>query len=77
MLMILLSACAGWVWVYQLKVHRWHKILNRKPFACEACMSGWIAVILCWHGWWTPAYMCGAIVTNVLLTSIIKYFQSK
>jgi hypothetical protein len=65
---MLLSSCAAWVWVYGLKMYRF----KWKPFNCEFCMAGWIALAHCWDGWHTPLWMAGAMVGVIILTSYLK-----
>jgi hypothetical protein len=69
---VILSSCLGWVLVNCLQIHRWHPILFRKPFACDVCMAGWIALGYCWSGFYTPLYMAGAMVGSILLTKVLK-----
>lgn len=70
--MIILCACLSWVLINSLKWQTWHKWLYRKPFACEPCLSGWLALPFCWHGWLTPFYMAGAMVAAIVITAVIN-----
>ena len=68
---VLLAACAGWVVVYPLGFIRF----KRKPFSCEVCMSGWFCMLISIpsYPWYqVPFYMCGAMVTTVLITKLIN-----
>lgn len=69
---MILVACLAWVLVKVLQIHKWHKWLNRKPFACETCLAGWLAIPYCWHEWRTPLYMAGAMVLVIFLNEIMK-----
>lgn len=39
---------------FLVETYRWHyrfDILNRKPFSCMTCLSGWLSMGLClWYG---------------------------
>lgn len=64
MIEMVLSSCLAWVVVYPLGFIRF----RYKPLNCELCLSGWIALVVCWHDWYTPLYMAGAMVTTVFIT---------
>lgn len=69
---LILSSCLAWIAVNVLEIHHLHRSLYRKPFACDTCLSGWVAMVYCWHGWETPLYMAGAMVCTILINKILK-----
>ncbi len=71
MINMILCACLSFILVNGLNIHKIHRWLNRKPFACDVCMAGWLALPYCWHGWRTPLYMAGAMVCVIALNKIL------
>lgn len=71
---ILLAACGGWVWVYKLQVYKLHKSLERKPFACAPCMSGWFCLALSVNQTWyhIPFLMCAAMIVTIVLSVFLN-----
>lgn len=69
MLEMFIAACGSFVWVNILRLH-----YGKKPFACETCMAGWMAIITCIRYEWflIPFLMAGAMCISILLTYIIK-----
>lgn len=72
MINILLSSCFAWIAVNVLEIHHLHRLLHRKPFACDVCLSGWVALFYCWGGWYTPGYMAAAMVCTILINKVLK-----
>lgn len=72
MINLILSSCTAFIFVHVLQFWTWHPALKRKPFACETCMAGWIALPACWHGFYTPLWMAGAMVLTIILTAYLK-----
>jgi len=70
----LLASCGAWVWVFILKVQTLPK-LNRKPFNCEVCLSGWFTLLLS-TGYYRfeiiPFKMSAAMVITILLTKLLS-----
>jgi hypothetical protein len=69
---MILCACLGWVMVIRLTWYKIHPWLFRKPFACETCMAGWLALGYCWSGWYTPLYMAGAMVGVMAINKYVR-----
>jgi len=70
----LLAACGAFVFVEVLRLHRMIPGLNRKPFACSVCMSGWFSLLLNFVDYWlyVPFKMAVAMVITILLTGLIN-----
>ena len=68
---ILFSFSMAFVATEVLHVKEWHILLNRKPFKCCVCMSGWFALLL--HGFdlMSIPVMCAAMVTTIFLKAIL------
>jgi hypothetical protein len=69
---IILVACLAFVLVKVVGISTLSKWVARKPFTCEVCMAGWLAVPYCWHEWYTPLYMAGAMVVTIIITGFLK-----
>jgi hypothetical protein len=64
---ILYSFCIAYVIVRFLEIKNWHILLNRKPFKCLICMSGWIALGLHGFDWMSIPVMCLTMVITQIL----------
>lgn len=69
---IIYSACMAFVAVEIFQIRRWHAFLNRKPFTCITCLSGWLALIVYGIHLLTIPVMATAMVFSILLTAILK-----
>ena len=64
---ILYAFCIAYVIVRFLEIKNWHRLLNRKPFKCLVCMSGWIALGLHGIDFMSIPVMClSMVVTSIL-----------
>lgn len=71
----LLAACLAWVVVNVLEVHRWHRWFNRKPIACDVCLSGWFTLILNFSvvEWLQmPFRMAAAMILTIVIGKILN-----
>lgn len=68
------ACCGAIVFVYMLQFHLMFPRLNRKPFNCDVCLSGWFSLILNLGGYWllVPFKMAFAMVLTVFLSYIIR-----
>lgn len=64
---ILYSFSIAFVIVRFLEIKNWHRLLNRKPFKCLICMSGWAALVLHGLDWKTIPVMCLTMVITSIL----------
>lgn len=64
---ILYSFSIAFVIVRFLEIKNWHRLLNRKPFKCLICMSGWTALVLHGIDWKTIPVMCLTMVVTLIL----------
>lgn len=65
---ILYSFATAFVFVELLNIRNWHILLNRKPFTCIPCLSGWIALFL--YGWQPMAIL---VMMATMTFSAIMY----
>ena len=70
---IILSSCLAWVIVNVLELHRLHHWLNRKPFACDVCLSGWVALFYCPIWWDSPLKMAAAMVCTIIINKVVRW----
>ena len=70
---ILYAFCIAYVIVRFLEIKNWHRLLNRKPFKCLVCMSGWTALVLHGVDWMSIPVMC----LTMVVTSILDIQLSK
>lgn len=72
---LLCSSCMAIVAVKILQLHITFPSLNRKPFSCETCLSGWFCLVLSvpyvkW--WWIPGYMAAAMILTVFINGLMR-----
>jgi ABC-type dipeptide/oligopeptide/nickel transport system permease component len=73
---LIYSFSIAYVLVRFLEIKNWHPILNRKPFKCLVCMSGWVALILHGFGWMTIPVMClSMVLTAIIDVKLNRYFH--
>lgn len=65
-------ASLAFVLVNILELPKFNKLLMRKPFACDMCLSGWLALFICFDGLLTPLWMCLTMVATILINKILK-----
>lgn len=75
-IVILYALCTAFVLVEKLQLpYRFDGYLNFKPFNCQTCLSGWVALpvsLLMGYTWQTPFLMCVAMVTSYLFELLTK-----
>lgn len=64
---IFYSFSIAYVIVRFLEIRNWHSLLNRKPFKCLICMSGWTCLIIHGIDWMSIPVMCLTMVITAIL----------
>ncbi len=64
---LLLAFCLAFVWVNIFKLH-----VDKKPFSCITCMSGWfsLAIGVSCIGWYAVLYMPVAMTIAALYSEV-------
>lgn len=71
----LMAACGAWVVVNILQLHRMLSWLNRKPFACDICLSGWFTLVLsigAVYWLYVPFKMAMAMMLTIVIGKIMN-----
>jgi len=69
---ILYSFSIAYVIVRFLEIKNWHSLLNRKPFKCLICMSGWTALVIHGIDLMSIPVMCATMVLTATLDVILS-----
>jgi hypothetical protein len=73
---LILAVCTAYALVEVIEIKYLFKSrLNRKPFTCTVCMSGWLMLVLSLphaHYLEIPFYMCTAVVAAMIFNQLIN-----
>jgi hypothetical protein len=74
---ILFAASFAFLMIEGVQWHRWHTLLDRRPFNCITCISLWsglITTLLNGYGWQSIEAAFLSAMTGFIIDSLIKKY---